>query len=161
MFLALGAKANDSTFLISIDRDTVGIEESFKLTYTFENIEDIEMETPIIKGFDISPRIGTSTNVTIANGTKLTTTSYTYEIRPLQKGKIQIPAQKYNDLKSNSLTVWIVDGEGEKVKESSSMFNFDIFGNKDILWEDFFNRPTPQETNPNKENKHDAPVYTL
>ena len=154
--------AQSSNFIISVDRDTVGIDETLYLTYSFENMDVSSMETPTLKGFDVITRTTITQNTSIINGERKSSTAFTYLIKPTKVGEFLIDADKIKNHKSNQLKVWVVEGVGEKSSPNNNDKLIDPF-NEDFSpffknWDfPFPVTPIPQE----KDKRRDIPTYTI
>jgi len=156
-------------FSISVDRDTVGVEETFQLTYTFENIEITSMATPSIKGFEVVGNGSTTTSISFINGTKSSSSSFSYYLKPNRKGKYTI-GEEIDGNTSNELTIWVVEGKGETLKNNLDARNsqFDFFEDfefpsfKDHFeWRGLEDYSIEEVLPEEPEKEHDAPVYQL
>lgn len=173
-FLTTFSFAQNASFVLSVDRDTVGLEETFKLTCTFENMDLESMTIPTFKDFEVVGSGGTSSSVQFINGEKTSSISYNYFLKPNKKGKFVIQ-EEYQKLVSNPVEIYIVEGEGETPKQEilgSQSFDsfFDDFEfpsfKEDFKWrnmEDLFEKMRPQQEPLEKkpEKEHNAPVYQL
>jgi len=110
----LGAQSSSTTQLsVQVQYDTVGLNEQFKITYLVKNANGINVETPDFTGFQLMMGPYTSSNISIINGVRSSSISYTYVLKPLTVGHHVIPSTTvYFDsesMQSPEVTVVIVE----------------------------------------------------
>src|SRR5882724_3346266 len=93
LWLALSLGAGAASFTASLDRDTITLGESATLTLSFEGGSPANLPQP---PSDANVRIqdtgGSSTSISIVNGSMSQTESHPFLVTPLKAGTYEIPA---------------------------------------------------------------------
>ena len=102
---------NAQTFSASVDKNKIGLNEQFTLTYTLDDSGD-RFIAPNLSNFSVLAGPSTSSSTSIINGRVSKETSYTYRLRSKKVGAFTIyPAKirvKGKELKSNTLSIQVL-----------------------------------------------------
>lgn len=102
---------NAQTFSASVDKNKIGLNEQFTLTYTLDDSGD-RFVAPNLSNFSVLAGPSTSSSTSIINGRVSKETSYTYRLRSKKVGAFTIyPAKirvKGKELKSNTLSIQVL-----------------------------------------------------
>lgn len=99
------------TFSASVDKNKIGLNEQFTLTYTLDDSGD-RFVAPNLSNFSVLAGPSTSSSTSIINGRVSKETSYSYRLRSKKVGAFTIyPAKirvKGKELKSNTLSIQVL-----------------------------------------------------
>ncbi|MCG6551859.1 MAG: BatD family protein [Candidatus Magnetominusculus sp. LBB02] len=114
---ATAAWASNVSFEIALDKTTLSIGEGTRLSLIFNGDRSApHPETPKIDGFSINYN-GTSTRMSIVNGTASSSVTYNYFIVPTKTGDFKVGpfTHEYDgrSYTSNEITVHVVDNSGQ------------------------------------------------
>ncbi|QWR76420.1 BatD family protein [Candidatus Magnetomonas plexicatena] len=113
---ALELSAAELKFELSVDKTTLAIGEGTQLSLTFTGDRGVpQPNPPQIDDFSVN-YMGSSTQMSIINGSMSSSVSYNYSLVPMKKGEFKIgPFSVQHDGKtysSNTITINVVDGQG-------------------------------------------------
>lgn len=92
-FSCFAQEEKRTTFFVEVIYDTIALDEQFELKFTLKNGKIIErFEPPALEGFQLLAGPMTSQSMSIINGDKTETMSYTYILKPTDLGIYNIPA---------------------------------------------------------------------
>ena len=110
------------TFSASINKNKVGLNEQFTLTYTLDDSGD-RFVAPNLSNFSVLAGPSTSSSTSIINGKVSKETSYTYRLRSKKVGAFTIyPAKirvKGKELKSNTLSIQVLKSSPKATSNTS------------------------------------------
>jgi len=87
---AVSAHAQDNPITATVDRNSLTTDDTLVLTVAVEG-GDADPQLPFLDGFDIVAT-GSSTQISIVNGSMSTSKSYQYRLQPTRPGDLTIPA---------------------------------------------------------------------
>ncbi len=94
---------------VSVDRDTVAINQSFQITFTAtEDVDSSPDFSALEKNFEIIDR-NRSSNVSWVNGVSSSSTQWTFDVMAKQAGKVVIPPLRFGKETSPALTVTVTE----------------------------------------------------
>ncbi len=94
---------------VSVDRDTVAINQSFQITFTAtEEVDSSPDFSALEKNFEIIDR-NRSSNVSWVNGVSSSSTQWTFDVMAKQAGKITIPPVQFGKETSPALTITVTE----------------------------------------------------
>ncbi len=114
-----------ATISVTTDRDPVGLNESFTLTFESDSSVDSDPDfSPLNKNFQILSR-NTSSSMSIINGKINSSKKWQLTVLARRAGKLQIPAISFG--KDRSQAAYINVSNGGSSSSSSSNTNQDVF----------------------------------
>lgn len=127
------------SFEASADRTTVGLNDRFQVTFTFEGKEInslSDFNPPDFNGFMILNGPFQSTNMNIINGAVSASISYTYSVQPKSLGKhiISSASIKYkgDSYKTNPITIQVEKGTANSNAQQKNNSNSSGISNEEI-----------------------------
>lgn len=127
------------TMTAEIDRMQSSLDEPFNMNVTVQGSLDGEVIEPESKDFEFN-RTGTSTNISVINGTITKERQYSYQVRALKEGRLTIPSLKARvdkeDLQTTPFQVEVKGGVAEPSRE-------DVNSNAKLI---FVERDLPKKT---------------
>jgi hypothetical protein len=94
---------------VSVDRDTVAINQSFQITFTAtEEVDSSPDFSALEKNFEIIDR-NRSSNVSWVNGVSSSSTQWTFDVMAKQAGKLAIPPVRFGKETSPALTITVTE----------------------------------------------------
>jgi len=110
------------TFSASINKNKIGLNEQFTLTYTLDDSGD-RFVAPNLSNFSVLAGPSTSSSTSIINGKVSKETSYTYRLRSKKVGAFTIyPAKirvKGKELQSNTLSIQVLKSSPKATSNTS------------------------------------------
>lgn len=111
------------TFSASINKNKIGLNEQFTLTYTLDDSGD-RFVAPNLSNFSVLAGPSTSSSTSIINGKVSKETSYTYRLRSKKLGAFTIyPAKirvKGKELQSNTLSIQVLKSSPKATSNTST-----------------------------------------
>ncbi len=133
------ASSYAGTMTAEIDRMQSSLDEPFNMNVTVQGSLDGELIEPESKDFEFN-RTGTSTNISVVNGTITKERQYSYQVRALKEGRLTIPSLKARvdeeDLQTTPFQVEVKGGVAEPSRE-------DVKSNTKLI---FVERELPKKT---------------
>lgn len=106
--------AAEITFIASINKNPVGTNEQFSITYTL-NTQGSNFQAPTFRDFNVLSGPNQSTSMQFINGNMSQSVSFTYYLTANSEGTFRIDPATINvnggKVKSNSLTINVVKGQ--------------------------------------------------
>lgn len=106
--------AAEITFIASINKNPVGTNEQFSITYTL-NTQGSNFQAPALRDFNVLSGPNQSTSMQFINGNMSQSVSFTYYLTANSEGTFRIDPATINvnggKVKSNSLTINVVKGQ--------------------------------------------------
>jgi hypothetical protein len=121
-FIVKSVLLSAQTFSASINKNKVGLNEQFTLTYTLDESGD-RFVAPNLSNFSVLAGPSSSSSTSIINGKVSKETSYTYRLRSKKVGAFTIyPAKirvKGKELKSNTLSIQVLKSSPKATSNTS------------------------------------------
>ena len=121
-FIVKSVLLTAQTFSASINKNKIGLNEQFTLTYTLDDSGD-RFVAPNLSNFSVLAGPSTSSSTSIINGKVSKETSYTYRLRSKKVGAFTIyPAKirvKGKELKSNTLSIQVLKSSPKATSNTS------------------------------------------
>ena len=121
-FIVKSVLLTAQTFSASINKNKIGLNEQFTLTYTLDESGD-RFVAPNLSNFSVLAGPSTSSSTSIINGKVSKETSYTYRLRSKKVGAFTIyPAKirvKGKELKSNTLSIQVLKSSPKATSNTS------------------------------------------
>ena len=121
-FIVKSVLLTAQTFSASINKNKIGLNEQFTLTYTLDESGD-RFVAPNLSNFSVLAGPSTSSSTSIINGKVSKETSYTYRLRSKKVGAFTIyPAKirvKGKELKSNTLSIQVLKSSPKVTSNTS------------------------------------------
>ncbi len=115
LFIAAGAAAAEIT--VHTDRNPVGLNESFELTFIASgSVDDDPDFTPLEDDFDLLGQ-AQSSNISVINGQYSKTTRWTVQVMPKQAGVVTVPPIAFGRDSSPPLEITVTTSAGVRGKQ--------------------------------------------
>ncbi len=133
LFGPLNAQTKEPVLRVKVQYDTVGLKETFRIEYIFENTQSVNFSTPVFEGFQLLQGPYQSSQFSSINGVSSSSVSFSYVLQANALGPKVIAAQKVyiNNSSYNTPEAVIVVVEEinrQNFSRSSSPFDMPSFG---------------------------------
>lgn len=164
LFFSLFIFAQDASFAVQLDRDTILMGNHFTVSFKLENASGQQFSPPAFENFDVIGGPNQSSSVMMVNGDVTQSIAYTYILSPKAEGRFFIdPAKiktKSGDLFTEPLAVNIYpnpDGIIQQPRQNhQSFWDIDFFS-----MPQFPDIPEPPATPEPKPKKKKRKTYKL
>ena len=113
--MALNAWAEDEVTFTASAPDAVAVGDQFRLSYTINTQKVKDFRAPSIQGFDVLMGPSRSTNVSIINGNRSESITFTYILMATKEGEYTIAgataSAKGNQIISNSVKIKVLPAD--------------------------------------------------
>lgn len=116
VLLSLTLWGQEATFTATVNKNNVGVNETFKITFTLTNADGRSFRPPSFANFNVVGGPEQGTTMQIVNGNMTRSSNFSYYLQPQQEGTytigaatIQVNGQAMN---SNSVTIKVAAGSG-------------------------------------------------
>lgn len=134
VFFTVALSAQDIAIKAELYKDTVGYEETVRVTFTIENAQNVDFEAPAFESFDEAIRSGTSMNTSVINGKMTQSVGYTYNLTHFGKGTYSIEAVSIEvdgETYSSEELIVVISDEATTPNPKSEEYNpFGSWGNR-------------------------------
>lgn len=152
--------AQDANFSVEVSSDSILYGNYFKVTFTIENGKAINFQAPNFENFTIVSGPNQSSSISIVNGERSQSSSYTYYVEPKEEGLLFIEPASVE-----------LDGEAKETEPVSVMVLPNPDGiiqrpeqEKSRMFDSFFdfNRPLlPENVQPKSKPKKKRKIYRI
>lgn len=118
--------------IASVSSDSVFMGHYFELTFTVENVQNVEFIPPAVQGFDVLSGPNSSSMISMVNGAVSQTTSYKYILQPRGEGTYFLPSASIeldgNLISSEELSITVIPNPDNIPQPQPQMNGFNDMG---------------------------------
>lgn len=117
VFITVIITQAQTQFTVEVSADTVGVGQLVEIKYIIENGEG-RFEAPDLTNLPVVSGPNTSSSFIFQNGKSQSTITYSYILKPLEPGIIEIPKATYEDESIMTIdpVIIVVQGDGPATK---------------------------------------------
>lgn len=116
VLLSLSVWAQEASFTAAVNKNNVGVNETFKITFTLSNADGRSFRPPSFANFNVVGGPEQGTTMQIINGNMTRSSNFSYYLQPQQEGTYTIGGATIlvngESMTSNSITIKVSQGSG-------------------------------------------------